>query len=354
MLRQDILSSFGATPSEVAELLAYDTRVLREIEDNLKLPLADETFIESWEDYSDVAKRDGAIAAIRIPILQLAFPILKGISQHPDYRAVIRRGEPVTSCPLATGLHLDHPRKIRLSLETTAAGRIPVIRVADRRDFENILRAATRRNEPDSIPGSIGAMTISGYNNWDRLHRYRRTWEEVHPEGQWSQEFRKVKGRRDLYQDRFILLSEGPYSGVAASELDLGDEEWLRLSEVIRLHHECTHYFTKRVFDSLSNNVVDEIVADYIGIVHALGHYRADWFLRFMGLEDYPKFRSDGRLTYYRGNPHLGDGAFRVMQSLVVEAARNLERLDLWNGDNEGRVISDLTRLTLEELATLE
>ena len=354
MDRNDILTSFGATSSEVAELLAYETRILHQVEDDLNLPLEDEPFVESWETYCGMAGDNGPIAAMRVPIRQLAFPIRQGISQDPDYRAVIRRGDPVASCPLATGLHLDRPDDVRLSLETTAAGRIPVITIADRGDFENILRAATRRNEPVSIPGSIGAMTVSGFNNWDRLHRYRHAWEERNPGGEWSKEFKRVKDRRDLYQDRFILLSEGPYSGIAASELDLGEDEWLRLSGVIRLHHECTHYFTKRVFDSTGNNVVDEIVADYIGIVHALGHYRVDWFLRFMGLEDYPDFRSDGRLDYYRGNPRLGDGAFRVMQSLVVEAARNLERMAPPNAENEGQVISRLTRLTLEELATLK
>ena len=319
--------------------------------------MEDERFVEAWERYAMSAGEDGAAVALREPIVQLAFPIRQGISEDRAYRAVVRRGQPASACPLATGLPLNQPDRIRLFLHPTAAGRIPVIAIADRDDFENILRATTRRNEPAPIPGSVGAMTVSGYNNWNRLDRYRQGWEARNPGGDWSHEFRRVRGEKELYQDRFILLSEGPYSAVAASDLNLAEDEWLRLSEMIRLHHECTHYFTKRVFDSISNNVVDEAVADYVGIVHALGHYRADWFLRFMGLENYPAYRPSGRLDYYRGKPGLSDGAFRVLQSLLVQAARNLERVnrpDTLDGRDEGILVSALFRLTLEEMATAD
>ncbi len=319
--------------------------------------MEDEPFVERWERYTTRAQEEGAAVALREPIVQLGFPIREGISEEPAYRAVVRRGQSLSSCPLATGLPLNRPDRIRLFLHPTAAGRIPVIAIADRDDFENILRATTRRNEPDPIPGSVGAMTVTGYNNWDRLHLYRRSWEERNPGAAWEHEFKNVQDKKELYQDRFILLSEGPYSAVAASDLGLADAEWLRLSEKIRLHHECTHYFTKRVFDSIGNNVVDEVVADYVGIVRALGHYRADWFLRFMGLEDHPAYRPSGRLDYYRGKPGLSDGAFRVLQSLLVQAARNLERVtvsDDGDGRREGILVSALFRLTLEEMATAD
>lgn len=46
--------------------------------------------------------------------------------------------------------------------------------------------------------------------------------------------------------------------------------------------------------------MLDELIADYAGIVAAWGRYRADWFLRFVGLEDYPRYREGGRLQNYR------------------------------------------------------
>jgi hypothetical protein len=50
-------------------------------------------------------------------------------------------------------------------------------------------------------------------------------------------------------------------------------------------------YFTRRVFGSMRNNMLDELIADYIGIIEAMGTYQADWFLRFVGLEDFPMVR---------------------------------------------------------------
>jgi hypothetical protein len=91
-----------------------------------------------------------------------------------------------------------------------------------------------------------------------------------------------------LYQDRLIILSAGPYSNVTASNLGLTETEWQQLSLKIRLEHESTHYFTRRFFGSMRNNIADELIADYRGIVAALGYYRSDWFLHFVGLESFP------------------------------------------------------------------
>ena len=38
---------------------------------------------------------------------------------------------------------------------------------------------------------------------------------------------------------------------------------------------------------------------DFIGLRAATGHFRADWFLRFMGLEDHAACRLGGRLLNY-------------------------------------------------------
>nr|WP_194085697.1 hypothetical protein [Methylomusa anaerophila] len=106
----------------------------------------------------------------------------------------------------------------------------------------------------------------------------------------------------------------------------------------------------------MRNNILDELIADYIGIV-AAGHYEAGWFLRFTGLENYPLYRDGGRLEIYRGNPSLSDEAFRVLQTLVKRAAENLARFDrenrmhLHKPAGQTALLAALTRLTLEELA---
>jgi hypothetical protein len=207
----------------------------------------------------------------------------------------------------------------------------------------------------------MGACIVSGYNNCDRIHQYRQQWaaqQSQYSETDWAFEFQRLIPQKELYQDKFIILSPSPYSNVAASDLGLTDAEWQQLSLKIRLEHECTHYFTRRFFGSMRNNLLDELIADYRGIVAALGHYRADWFLHFLGLESFPNYREGGRLQNYKGEPPLSNGAFSILQALVKKAAENIENFDK-KYFGQQRMLAEqvsmliaLTTLTLEELAS--
>jgi hypothetical protein len=203
-------------------------------------------------------------------------------------------------------------------------------------------------------------MMISGYNNWARIEALRRQWEARQPAarpGSWAEEFARLKEQRELYQDRFILLSDGPYSAVPAADLGLDEPTWREVSLALRRDHECAHYFTRRLFGSMRNHLLDELIADYAGMVAAIGRFRADWFLRFLGLEAFPRFRPEGRLSIYRGQPLLSEGAFRVLQALTREAALHLERFDaaLPAGPRSlaerARAITALASLRIEDLA---
>jgi hypothetical protein len=108
----------------------------------------------------------------------------------------------------------------------------------------------------------------------------------------------------------------------------------------------------------MRNNLIDELIADYMGITAAEGKFCADWFLRFLGLEDFPVYRVGGRLENYRGKPELSDGAFVILQSMVKSAAVNLERFDadcrkiFTEEERRTLILISLTHLTLEELAS--
>jgi hypothetical protein len=104
----------------------------------------------------------------------------------------------------------------------------------------------------------------------------------------------------------------------------------------------------------MRNNLIDELIADYRGLIAATGRYRADWFLRFMGLESFPNYREGGRLQNYRGS--LSEESFKILQSLVVSAARNLESFERQqtNGIKSTGMLTTLCCLSLEELASDE
>jgi hypothetical protein len=362
-VRTDILSAYGASESEVEELTAYNRNrfdlsgwTIPE-----KFPLEDEDFVGTWQGYIQASGKQGVLPVLREALVQLSFPILPGISSTDGYRAVVRQGVSPHLVREATDLEIRHPESLRLILHPTIAGRIPVLLTSDRSDFSSLVQALANRNEPMDVPASMGATMVHGYNNWDRIRAWRSQWERDRPtppeEVEWQEEFSRLAARKERYQDRFILACDGPYSAVSAEEIGVSDDEWIVLSRSIRLAHESTHYATKRLFGSASNNLLDEIIADYFGIVAAAGTYRSDWLLRFLGLENYPRYRVGGRMENYRGTPPLSDGAFRVLQTLVIQAAKNLELFHIrhstnhtnWQGQFE--ILTELAGMTLEQLA---
>lgn len=365
-LRANVLVSYDATALETEELLAYNQNIFDRSFSTLsaKFPLTPEPHVAVWEEYAVIAQEVGVFQTLSIKLVQLKFPILEGISQTEAYRFATRKGVSVDGMVEATGLILQQPEQLHLILHESLAGVIPVLLTRNREDFVSLVQALTMRNEPLPVPASMGACIVTGFNNWDRVRQYRQQWSAKNfgncSESTWLEEFGRLIPQKQLYQDRLIILSDGFYSNVSASDIGLLEPEWRRISLNIRLEHECTHYFTQRLFGSMRNNLLDEFIADYRGIVAAIGHYRADWFLRFLGLESFPDYREGGRLQNYRGQPPLSEGAFKILQALVKSAAENLERFDAEHG-GELRTLNSqlimliaLTYLTLEELADSE
>jgi hypothetical protein len=368
-LRTKVLVDCGAGDSEIAELLAYNQNVFdfSSVQLPQTFPPDPEPGVAAWEKYAAAAETMGVYQVLKECLIQFQFPILAGISETEEYRAAIRKGKfpdesAMASRPASYGIPLTftEPEKLQLQLYQTLAGTIPVLIAANREDFVTLVQALTKRNEPQPIPDSMGACTISGYNNWHRIEQYKQQWscqQHKYSETDWKAEFKRLIPRKELYQDRLIILSTGPYSNVTASNLGLTETEWGQLSLKIRLEHESTHYFTRRFFGSMRNNMTDELIADYRGIVAALGYYRSDWFLHFVGLESFPAYRKGGRLENYRGEPALSDSAFKILQILVKKAAENLDRFDKLFCQQQRTpleqvsAIVTLTALTLEELA---
>ena len=352
--RREVLRKFGATESVIDELLEYTTNDFQ-VRKPTEEDVSDEHHIEAWRTYARDAEASGTYQSLRKRLVQLSFPIEEGISRKPAYVASVQRGEPP---PDQTVSALDDQDNLRLEIHPSAAGNIPLLITSSRAVFVSLVQALTRRNEPVIIPDAMGACMIAGYNNWDRIRAYRQRWEIANPGSLWSDEFPRFRARKAQYQDRFIILSEAPYSGVEAHVMDLPSDVWRAASLIIRREHECTHYFTKRIFGSMRNNVFDELIADYVGIVEVCGRFRADWFLRFMGLENFPTYRNGARFEHYVCG--LSRGARTILMRLLIKAAFNLEadslrvrpRFDCSAGKTEA--LCALATMTLEGIAALE
>ena len=362
-LRIKVLSELGASGQEQEELLGYNQNFFRKETANppTSFPLPSEPYVEVWKGYLEDSKGVDLFRVLQSRIVQLQFPIIEGISRSQDYLAATRRGVWPQERRADEKLTLESPGELKLMIHQTPAGEIPVLIPGTRGDFVRLVQSLTERNEPVPVPDSMGACMITGFNNWDRIRAYRKRWEagqKGHTDTAWNEEFRTLIPKKELYQDRFMILSDNPYSNVPAEKLGLGQSEWKRLSLLIRLEHESAHYFTKRVFQSMHNRFHDELIADFMGIRAASGSYRADWFLNFMGLEQPTGYCEGGRLQNYRGNPPLSDGAFGVLCDLARSATANLERFDAKCGgkmncfEGKAAAIMALVRFTTEELAS--
>jgi len=314
----------------------------------------DEPQITTWTRYIAEAEQLGIYETLKKYLIQFQFPIQENISQTDEYKNATLRGANPQNLKSATGLVLQAPEQLKLSLYTSIAGNIPVLIVENRTDFLSIIRALSGRNEPKPIPDSMGAAMIKGLNNWDRLRTLKRNWQNNPNPNKGD-----LLSNKSLYQDRIIVLSRIPYSNVSAEMMGLTSTDWLDKSLKIRLEHECAHYFTLRHFGKMANNMHDELIADYMGICGVLPSYKSDWFLKFIGLEAYPNFRTDGRLKNYLGKPALSTSAFKVLQTIIKNAADNLEVFDQQisiSGEDADRKLRLLTlcHLNLVDIAAEE
>jgi hypothetical protein len=361
--RARLLDHIGVAPDVASELLAYTENpyALQTPPQLRHWPLPDEPHVERWLRYERDAAGKGAFNVLQAVFPQLRFPIRTGMSQEAAYRTATRRGDFGGAAAFAPGLLLREPEHLALVVATSAGGRIPIVVAKNRDDFVALVQAFTERNEPTPVPASMGACLVKGLTNWDRVADYRARWEQAQgtrgDDEAWATELRAFSQRKELYQDRFVLMSSGPYSGVAAEWAGVSSQEWRNISLAIRREHELTHYVTWRLFGFLRSHATDELVADFIGLVRAFGHYPGGLARRFLGLEAYPSFRSGGRLEHYGGEPPLSPSAFAAVALLANRATQRLEALplgqlgDLDDPASVGRLIHALIGLSLEQLA---
>jgi hypothetical protein len=323
-------------------------------------PLADEPHVADWSRYL-LEAGDHLFEFLQERLSQLAIPVRAGVSKTGAYREVTRRGTAFSSAAFDGRLRLDEPQALRLMIQSHPAGALPVLATPCRQDFENLYFALACRHEPRSVAASINAQMVAGLTNWDRLRQYRDCWVSrqtgVDAAGAWPAEMARVAREEPWrFLDRVLLVCERPYSGVSAAELglEMSEAEWLERSNALRIEHEFTHYATKRVFGVMRPNLLDEILADFMGLTRALGRFEAGWFLHFLGLEDHPSIRGDGRVHAYTAG--LSPDAVTLLCEVAVDAAAGVETLATrWYSEaGRHRFFLALSSLSLDRIASDE
>lgn len=190
---------------------------------------------------------------------------------------------------------------ISIDFVETLGGKLPVINTENHKDFLNVEAVLNGKNTLSNFPPTVNAFTISAKNE-------------------------KIRGQK------FILLNRAPYSNISAEKLNLSDEDWLEMSHTLRLRHECAHYETLRIFGSMRNHALDEILADAIGQIAAFGNFSAARQKLFFGLHG---SQCDGRLTFYckkiadneRGKVYMAvDKVLDLLEDKINRQQNYLER----------------------------
>lgn len=180
-------------------------------------------------------------------------------------------------------INFNQADKITAEIYNSVAGEIPVIKIKDTDDFENLVTNLIHKGRRPENLSSTGASFVFGTKT------------------------------------RFIILSHKPYSNVSAKTMELDEKDWLEKSLQIRLEHECTHFFTKKFYGIAQNHLHDELIADFFGLVSAFGFYKAEYFEYFMGI----KGSEGSRLSYYI--PQCSPNFLASLKETASKAAQFLE-----------------------------
>ncbi|MBR1876559.1 MAG: hypothetical protein IJ805_05590 [Lachnospiraceae bacterium] len=205
-----------------------------------------------------------------------------------EYKAVVLNGEEPESKSLSHFITSDRDSCV---LTDTPAGKVQVITLAERADFETFLQIMAFRCIPQEIPKTQGASILDGVINWRRIEAHKEEFlnEELkkgNGDPDWDQEFQRFTSDKKNYTDAIIILSVGPYSNIGSSDAGFSKEEWIRYSDTIRRYHECTHFICRRLYPEMIDAIWDELVADAVGLYAAFNRYDLRLAQTFLGIRD--------------------------------------------------------------------
>jgi hypothetical protein len=246
------------------------------------------------------------IDALTAALPQLRLPQVPGISKHELYRALVLRGEDpnIPNHAIGPRPQWDQPEALQLWIASHPCGALPVLQTPSWTDFALLVRALAHRCEPVPLANGVHAQAISGLIHWGLIQQF---------------------GRQSRAQ--LIILHQAPYGSVCAKHVPggLSDGAWLKASTTLRLEHELTHLATKRLLGEMRLNLLDELIADCMGMVAALGQFDASFFGRCLGLDGDGQPISNGRWLSYVHDLSEAEALHAI--ALVMTRAHELQMI---------------------------
>lgn len=244
------------------------------------------------------------------------------------------------------GANLDHftsTPEDELRIVDTPAGPIEVLFLKDRADFECLLKIIGHKSQPVDIARTVGAITYRGLADWGKVRAAYTAYKAQGGED-WGAEFSRLARDPQAFRAELIVISEGPYSNISADQTAYDEEEWVRISREVRLHHECGHVVCRRLMPDDILPVWDEVTADITGLLCATGAYDPALAALFLGVT--PVGYAGGRLEEYLSDEQMPD-----IERIAVELYAALERIPaLWEASGTSDPFEFLLQLKREPL----
>lgn len=249
------------------------------------------------------------LKALKDGLPQLQLPQVHGISKTTLYAASVLRNEQLNDLALekvGSPPEWHQPEALQFWIAPHPCGAMPVVMTSCWHDFTQLVRALAHRAEPVTLKDGVHAQAVNGLIHWGLIKQFGR------------------ESRAQL-----ILLHEAPYGSVGAQHVpgDLDDQTWIECSTRLRLEHELTHLATKRVLGEMRINLLDELIADCMGMVASLGWFASTLFGRCMGISEHKQLGEDNRwATYTRGlSPTDAETATTLVMMRSIELENELK-----------------------------
>ena len=295
------------------------------------LPLADDAAAHWWTQWMANNAEAEHWTELRKVLPQLWIKPQQDVCKTERYKALVLRGETAEPIDKEQAPRLSDPQGFRFFLKKHPCGTLPVMTFENHDDFVLAKRCLAHRGEPVNVQPSVHAQAIAGLIHWGLIRDVSRQ-----------------------QRCEILMLHRAPYSSLPVSMIPGQDEPelWIDLSQTWRLEHELTHIACKRLVGEMRINLFDELIADAIGMLTALGYFNAEVFRHGLGLNAKGGIMDGARALVYLENLDLAE--HRKACQMVLKRAEELEGLLL-----EGKITSHpiellryLTRCRLDQPLT--
>ncbi len=266
---------------------------------------------------------------------QLALGIKNGMRETEEYKQIVSRGV----FPESPAFPYEESGNEEIIKIFTPVGTAELLYLPDRKIFEYFIRVLAYRCDDAAIPASLGAMLISGIICWPKIFEHRHEFLKDHDISEWNDEFKRFTSDKENYTETVLLVSRGNYSNTTCEAAGFAQDEWLDISKEIRIYHEISHLISRKLYPGHKEAIRDEVIADSVGIYHALKKYDPELARKVLGIKD-GQFTPGGRLAIY-ASPDKIDAAVPYCLGLI-------EKLDAFYKEKTGEPF-DLLR-QIEEL----